>query len=378
MDIFNVIKYDANFTEFVWKYPTEDLRLGSQLIVRPGQAAFFVKGGKIYDEFINGTYTIKSNNIPLLNKIINIPFGNTSPFQAEVWFINTLTKLDNKWGTPIAMLLEDPDFNIVVPVRAFGQYGISISNARLFFESLIGTLKSFTNQDITSYFNGIMITRVSDSIAEKLVLDKISVLKIPAYIQDISEFVTEHLKGQFDKYGIDLVNFSIMSINMPEDDSSVLALKAATEKRMHIKTVGKDIYTFDRSMDVMEKAASNEGTGGDLMGAAMGLGMGFAIGPKMGNQMGQIGQQMNTNVSDPPPIPTQQYYAYQNGQQFGPFTIEILHSNIQQKIITTETFIWKPGMANWENAGSIPELTALFNSVNPTPPPPPPPPEKKD
>jgi membrane protease subunit (stomatin/prohibitin family) len=372
MAIIDVIKCDHDVSTLVWKFPSENLRLGSQLIVRPGQSAFFVRGGKILDEFHECTVTLKSDNIPLLHKIITIPFGGNTPFQAEVWFINTLISLDNKWGTPNAMLLEDPDYNIVVPVRAFGQYGIRVNNALVFFEKLIGTLKSFTNQDITNYFNGIMITRVSDSIAEKLVLDKISVLKIPAYLQDISEFVTEHLKGQFDKYGIDLVNFSIMSINMPDDDSSVLALKAATEKRMHIKTVGKDIYTFDRSMDVMEKAASNEGTGGDLMGAAMGLGMGFAIGPKMGNQMGQIGQQMNTNVSVPPPVPTQQYYTYQNGQQFGPYPLEIIQSYIQQKMITAETFIWKPGMANWEKAMALPELATLFNTPANTPPPPPP------
>lgn len=373
MALINVIKYDNNDIDIIWKFPFEDIKLGTQLIVRPGQSAFFVKSGKVFDEFKEGTYTLKSNNIPLLNKIINIPFGNTSPFQAEVWFINTLTNLDNKWGTPKAMMLEDPDYNIVVPVRAFGQYGMRVSNARLFFTSLIGTLKSFTNQDITNYFNGIMITRVSDSIAEKLVLDKISILKIPAYLQDISEFVTEHLKGQFDKYGIDLVNFSIMSINMPEEDSSVLALKAATEKRMHIKTIGKDIYTFDRSMDVMEKAAGNAGTGGDLMGAAMGLGMGFAVGPQLGNQMSQVGQQMHTNLSAPPPMPTQQYHIYQNGQQYGPYPLETIQSYIQQKIVTAETHLWKPGMATWEKAAAIAELAALLGAGMQTPPPPPPP-----
>lgn len=371
MSLVNVIKYDGDKFHTLWKHPIEDISLGSQLLVRPGQTAFFLKSGKIYDEFPEGTYTLTTNNIPLLNKLINLPFGGDTPFQAEVWYVNTLTNLDNKWGTPKAIMLEDPDYNIIIPVRAFGQYGMRICNPRLFFETLIGTLKSFTNQDITNYFNGIMITRVSDSIAEKLVLDKISILKIPAYLQDISEFVMEHLKGQFDKYGIDLVNFSIMSINMPEDDNSVIALKNATEKRMHIKTVGKDIYTFDRSMDVMEKAASNEGTGGDLMGAAIGLGVGFAAGPRLGNQMSQLGQQMNATLNTPPPVPTGQYYVYQNSQQNGPYTLEAIQSYIQQKNISADTYIWKPGMSNWEKAGKIEELTAMFSIDLQTPPPPP-------
>lgn len=374
MSLFNVIKHDGNSKEIVWKFPIEDLRLGSQLIVRPGQTAIFVKSGKVCDYFLDGTYTIKSNNIPILNRLINIPFGNESPFQAEVWFINTLMNLDTKWGTPKPMLLEDPDYNIVVPIRAFGQYGFRVSNARLFFEVLIGTIKTFTNQDINSYFSGIIITRVSDSIAEKIALDKISILKMPAYLQDISEFVTEHLKGQFEKFGLELVNFYIISINMPDDDSSVLALKSATEKRMLINTVGKDIYTFDRSMDVMEKAADNSGTGGDLMGAAMGLGVGFAVGPQLGKQFSQVGQQMNSNLTTaPPPLPSanQQYYVYQNNQQYGPYTFEIISNYIQQRLINAETYVWKQGMANWDRAGSLAELSAFFSEKTYTPPPPP-------
>jgi membrane protease subunit (stomatin/prohibitin family) len=40
------IKYEAeDDTEFVWKYPSEDLKLGSQLIVNESQEVAFVKGG---------------------------------------------------------------------------------------------------------------------------------------------------------------------------------------------------------------------------------------------------------------------------------------------------------------------------------------------
>lgn len=105
MALINVIKCDINDGEFCYKFPSDDLKLGSQLIVYPSQIAFFVKGGEILDSFTSGTYTITSSNIPLLNKIINIPFGNESPFKAEVWFINQISKLDMPWGTPHPILL---------------------------------------------------------------------------------------------------------------------------------------------------------------------------------------------------------------------------------------------------------------------------------
>ena len=283
-------------------------------------------------------------------------------------------KLDSKWGTVKPVLLEDPKYGIVVPVRAFGQYGIQVKNPRIVFESLIGTLQYFTNRELTSYFAGLIVTRASDIIAEQVAIKGVSILKISSLLQDLSEEIMEHLIPQFERFGFNLVNFFIMSINVPEDDSSVIALKKATEKRMHIDTVGKDVYSFDRSMDVMDKAAANEGTGSDLMGAAMGLGMGFALGPKLGNQMGQIGNQMNTGLNSVPPPPRAeiQYYVYYNNQQFGPLDLNSMKTYIQQGLINAETYVWKPGMANWDRAMALQELAPLFSTSNVTPPPPPP------
>lgn len=93
MAIIDVVKYEQQEGIIVHKYPSCDLRWGTQLVVYPGQVAFFVKGGKICDKFTEGTYTLKTNNIPILSKVVNIPFGGDTPFQADIWFVNTLSKL---------------------------------------------------------------------------------------------------------------------------------------------------------------------------------------------------------------------------------------------------------------------------------------------
>ena len=96
MALIDVISIEADDQELVSKFPSDNLRLGSQLVVHPAQTAFFVHGGKICDEFTAGTYTLKNEELPLLNQLINIPFCSDSPFKAEVWFINQLHKLDIK------------------------------------------------------------------------------------------------------------------------------------------------------------------------------------------------------------------------------------------------------------------------------------------
>ena len=296
MAIIDVVKYDGNDSEFVWKFPSNNLRLGTQLVVKQAQIAFFVKGGKVLDPFESGTHTLTSGNIPILHKLINIPFGGDSPFQAEVWYINLISKLDNKWGTQTPIQLEDPKYGIVVPVRAFGQFGFKISNPKLFLETIVGTINIYSADKIVEYFTGKIITTISTAIGKKIILDKLSVLEMSVHLDDLSVFTAEKIKDEFATFGIEIVNFYIMSINIPESDQSVKRLKEIKEKAMYINTVGKDVYSFDRSMDVMETAAGNEGNSGNLMGAGMGLGMGLGVGGVMGNQMSNISSQMNSNL----------------------------------------------------------------------------------
>jgi membrane protease subunit (stomatin/prohibitin family) len=208
-----------------------------------------------------------------------------------------LSKLDNKWGTPNPIQLEDPKYGIVVPVRSYGQFGFKISDPKTFLESLVGTIKIYSAEKIVEYFTGKLLASLSSIITKKIVFDNISILQISAFLEDLSKFCELSIQSEFNKFGIEIVNFFIISINIPENDPSVIKLKEIKEKSMYINTVGKDVYSFDRSMDVMETAAGNEGNIGNLMGAGIGLGMGLGIGGTMGDKMGSIGNQLNTNLN---------------------------------------------------------------------------------
>ena len=75
MALISVIKDEApDDNVFVWKYPTDKIKLGSQLVVNEGQKAIFVKG-KALDIFEPGTHTLSTGNIPLIEKLINLPLG---------------------------------------------------------------------------------------------------------------------------------------------------------------------------------------------------------------------------------------------------------------------------------------------------------------
>lgn len=273
MALFQVIKFDGPSHVLVWKYPKADITMGSQLVVGPSQEAVFVRGGSICDVLGPGTHTLNTDNLPLLASLVNLPFGRKTPFPAEVFFVNRLDVLNVKWGTARHIQLQDPVYHIVIPLRAFGQYGVRVVDSARFLEHLVGSGGAYTTQDLTDYFRGAMGSRVVEELSRCLLEEEICFLEANAHLSEIAGRVSGALEPFFTEYGIQLVNFSITSVNAPEDYPSVRKLREVLDRRQEMDLL-QFSYQQDRSFDVLEKAAQDLGAGG----AAAGVGVGAALG----------------------------------------------------------------------------------------------------
>lgn len=297
MAIIDVIQFNGipNRNWLVYRYPGDSFVWGSQLVVKEGQIAVFVKGGKALDYFSAGTHTLNSQNIPLLQGIINIPFGGRTPFTAEVYYINKTAKLDMLWGTSDPISLIDPKYSVRLRVRAFGQFGIRISDFRVFLTELIGAVgnSQVVKYDLVlNYFKGVIVTKAKSMIADIIINQKISVLEIAPRLEEVSGMLQQRLTREFERFGIEIVNFFLNSINFPDEDfetiNKILGEKAAFD------IIGDNRYNVKRSFDVMETAAGNEGSG-SLAAAGIGLGLGAGAGVAVGSQFaGAAGSVMNT------------------------------------------------------------------------------------
>jgi membrane protease subunit (stomatin/prohibitin family) len=293
MAIVDVLKFDGSSEIFAWKYPNSELATSTQLIVNESQEAVLVKNGQIADVFGPGRYTLSTDNIPILQKIVNIPFGKKSPFSAEVWFINRVFSLDIKWGTTTPIQIQDPKYNVFVPVRAFGQFGIQIEDSKRFLIKLVGTMKFFNKNTLSELFRGLFVTRVKDRISSCLIKAKISMLEINAHLNEISDELTAEFQSELKDYGIKIVSFYVNDINVPENDPAVKQLKAALAKRAEMDILGYS-YQQERTFDTLESASSNAGTAGAVMGAGMGLGMGVGMGAQMQSMVASMNTQSPT------------------------------------------------------------------------------------
>lgn len=288
MAIIDRVKWDGSPSQLAWKYPSQELSTGTQLIVNESQVAFVVRDGVYEGPFGAGRHTLSTNNLPVLRKLVALPFGGQSPFSAEVWFVNLASTLDVRWGTPDPIQLQDPKFGIMVPVRAFGQYGIRIADPKLFLMSLVGTARSMDAATLAEYFRAMNTTRIKTAIASAIGDSGLSVLEISTRLEALSASLHGALAADMAEYGVALTRFSIESINVPEGDAAVQTLKAALARRAEMNIVGFD-YQQQRRFDVLQTAAANHGSAGTMLGAGMGLAMGSALGASV-RQMEQMGQ----------------------------------------------------------------------------------------
>lgn len=280
---------NARDEEFLlWRWPSDTLTLGTQLIVNQSQEAIFYKGGQAVDVFGPGTHTLAADNLPLLQKLVNFPFGGRTPFSAEVYFVNRHAKLDMKWGTADPFRITDPVYHIIVPVRSFGQFGIRISEPRSFVTQIVGTLHEWKAEKISSYFKGLVVMHTKDAVARFIATNKISVMDITASLETISKDISERVVSEFARFGIEIVNFFVMSINVPDDDPSLLKIQEIMASRAELEQLG-DSYRLKRTFDTLEKAAENDGgTAGALLAAGLGVGMGMgAIQTGLGSVLSQ-------------------------------------------------------------------------------------------
>ena len=260
----NIEWFDETGDSLVHRIPEKgsgEIKFGAQLTVRESQAAVLFYKGHAVEAFGPGRHTLKTGNIPILTKILSIPWAMQSPLRAEVYFTNMKVFTNLKWGTRDPVAFKDSELGLI-RLRAFGIFNLQVVQPVLFINSLVGTQQMFSTQEVEEYLNRVIVSRFNDYMGETID----SILNLPSKYDEFSRELSARLKEDFSHFGLGLNNLYINSITPPPevqqaiDDRSRMGVFDDMNKLMQMKAAM-----------AMEKASESEGGAGPGMGMGMGL-----------------------------------------------------------------------------------------------------------
>lgn len=240
---------------------TAAIQLGAQLIVQQAQEAVFFRDGKAMDVFGPGRYTLTTANVPILTRILTIPWEK-SPFQASVYFVGKQTFVDQRWGTKTPITMRDPDFGLV-RLRGFGKFAFRVVDSPLLINSLVGTRGRYTTEQVTSYLKDVIVSGLTDFLATS----GIGLIDLPSKFDEVAAAARLKIADAFSKFGLELTDFIINSITPPEEVEKAIDARAGMTVLGDLKS-----YTLYQAANSMAAAGQNPG-----VGSGMGFGMGMAF-----------------------------------------------------------------------------------------------------
>ncbi len=256
--------FDPTGKEMLKRIPEHgsgEIKYGAQLTVRESQVAVFFYKGKAIHAFGPGRHTLKTGNIPILTKLISLPWGMTSPLRAEVYFINMKVFTNLKWGTRDPVAFRDSQLGLI-RLRAHGIINIRVVQPLLFINSLVGTVSAFSTDEIEDYFSRVVVSRLNDFLGENLD----TILELPARYDEWAAGLSGRLEQDLGRFGLKLTQLYINAITPPE------AVQKAIDDRSKLGVFDdlNQLVKLKAAM-AMEKAAENPGGAGEGMGMGMGL-----------------------------------------------------------------------------------------------------------
>lgn len=277
--------------EVVQKFPRGglgDIKLGSALIVNPGEMAVFVRGGEPMGTFTSGRHTLTTESIPFLTDLYERGlFGGQNVFTADVYFVKA-TDLTMKWGTSAPIVVEHlqrpPGASAIV---GNGTYVIRITDPWRFLNAMDAFRDSVRHAQLKQRLDPMLGVIMQDKLSELATAKNLGPAQLQNFTKDLNDLLAGLLQSDFDAIGMSLVDFNIRMGLHPNSLEVVTNMGYGTS------------YVQRQQADAFVKAAENPGGGG--MGE-IGFGaMGMAAMQSMQQQQQQMQPQQQQQPQEQAP-----------------------------------------------------------------------------
>lgn len=243
-----IIKYEGDNNTFIWKHPKEDFNSYTQLIVHESQEAIFFMNGQALDAFGAGRYTLETQNIPKLSKLLNRITGGETPFHCEVYFINKTVQMAIKWGTDSKVRFIEPTLGIPFEIGACGEMNLAVSDSRKLLLKLVGTTNGIAwgdsgagfTKSIQNCFRPLISTAVKTHLASAIKSQNINILEIDEKLEILSDVLRKSIVSGFEEYGLTIPQFYITNVALPENDPNFRRMRELHTTAFQTKMIQAD------------------------------------------------------------------------------------------------------------------------------------------
>ncbi|UNQ74058.1 SPFH domain-containing protein [Infirmifilum sp. NZ] len=184
--------------DIVWRYPNDDIQLGSVVIVEEHQVAVFFRDGKAYDVLGPGRHVLSTLNIPLLSKAYNIIYPET-PFKATVIFIS-MKQFQGKFGG-------QTQTQDLAPLKFYGSFWFRVSDPQLFVVEVVGGQRAFDTESVNKFLRGYFLENAMAS------LSKYKLAEVFSNVDKVTAELKLDLLEPFRRIGLELIDVKMEGLD---------------------------------------------------------------------------------------------------------------------------------------------------------------------
>ncbi|MBI2356877.1 SPFH domain-containing protein [Candidatus Dojkabacteria bacterium] len=266
-----IARPDESKDMIIYKWPDSNIRMLTQLTVQQDELAVFFKKGQVAGTLQSGTHTLDGASIPFLSGLIDSATDGNF-LMSELYFVSTRQFTDLPFGGTIDNVL-DPQTNLAVGIRVFGEYAMTVSDPQKLILTLVGTQNLQSNEDITNWIKDLLLKHFREMVSRYVSTEKQPILGIASQASNFEKMVLGTVAPDLMEYGVNIGKLGNVTVSIKEDDEATL------------KQMTRD-FAYSQNMSAADAAVklgmakgmeSGSGAGSSAADAAA-TGMGIAMG----------------------------------------------------------------------------------------------------
>jgi membrane protease subunit (stomatin/prohibitin family) len=261
---------DDRKNQILFKWHDVNIRRFTQLIVEPDMQAVFISRGQVVGLLGPGKHKVDAEEIPGLGVLIDAATGGNA-YRAELFFVGTHEYVGQRFGGRIDDI-QDPQSQLLVGMRVFGDYSIVITDPATLILQLTGTVDVADNQQVTGWISEQLLKAMRQLVARQVMTGAWPVVATSAYSDEIEAGSVQKANEVLATYGMKLIRLGNFEISLIPEDAEKLKKLAEDIKRSQLAGG----YAQMAQVEMMRGAGEGLAKGGGDGIAFAGLGMGVA------------------------------------------------------------------------------------------------------